>query len=127
SAKIGTHTYYCAPRSAQISALSALDSPAARTWVQEAQKKYAELGRKAAAILGVPEPEGSTFFFLDVGHRLDERGLLGFLEDCADRGVLLAPGPSFGPFPRHVRVCFTCAEPEVVERGVTQLAQLLAG
>ena len=34
----------------------------------------------------------------------------------------LAPGPSFGPYPEHVRVCFTCAEPAVVARGVEVLA-----
>ncbi len=123
--KIGTHTYYCAPRAGQISAFKALQSPAAQSWVSEAREKYAQVGTKAAQILGVPEPEGSTFFFLDVADRLDERGLTGFLEDCADEGILLAPGPSFGPFPTCVRVCFTCAEPAVVLRGFEKLARLV--
>ena len=83
------------------------------------------LGRRAAARLGVPAPEGSTFLFLDVADALDERGLTGLLEDCVDRGLLVAPGPSFGPFPTHIRVCFTSAEPERVLAGVDVLAGLL--
>ncbi len=61
----------------------------------------------------------------DVADNLDERGLAGFLGDCADRGLFLAPGPSFGPYPTHVRICFTSAPPEVVRRGVEVLASLL--
>ncbi|MCH9651154.1 MAG: pyridoxal phosphate-dependent aminotransferase [Deltaproteobacteria bacterium] len=123
--KIGTNTYYCAPRASQIAALAALNSPRANTWVTEARDKYHRLGRMAAARVGLPAPEGSTFLFLDVADRLDERGLLGFLEDCADRGLLVAPGPSFGPYPTHIRVCFTCAEPALIEKGFEVLAELL--
>jgi len=123
--KIGTHTYYCAPRASQLAGLKALSSPAAERWVQEAREKYEDLGKRAARRLGVPEPEGSTFLFLDIAQQLDERGLFGFLEDCADRRLLVAPGPSFGPYPHHIRVCFTCAEPDVVERGIETLAEIL--
>ena len=123
--KIGTHTYYCAPRAGQLAARAALESVEAASWLAQARDRYAELGRRAARILGLPPPEGSTFFFLDLAGRLDERGLMGFLEDCADQGILLAPGPSFGPFPTCVRVCFTCAEPAVVLRGFEKLAGLL--
>ena len=94
-------------------------------WVEEVRPKYLALGRAAARKLGVPEPQGSTFLFLDVAECLDDRGLLGFLEDCADRGLFVAPGPSFGPYPNHVRVCFTAAPPEVTERGVAMLAELM--
>jgi N-succinyldiaminopimelate aminotransferase len=79
----------------------------------------------AAEKLRVPPPEGSTFLFLDVSSKLDERGLVGFLEDCVERGLVVAPGPSFGPYPHHIRVCFTSAEPEIVERGVEVLARVL--
>ena len=64
----------------------------------------------------------STFLFLDVAEHLDEHGLGGFLSRCADEGLLLAPGPSFGPYPTHVRICFTSAPPAIVERGVEILA-----
>ncbi len=83
------------------------------------------MGRRAAARRGVPPPQGSTFLFLDVRAHLDGRGLMGLLEDCADRGLFVAPGPSFGPYPTHVRVCYTAAPPDVVERGVNVLAERL--
>ena len=122
--KISTHTFYSTPTAAQIAAHRALQGPGDR-WVEEVRPKYLALGRAAARKLGVPEPQGSTFLFLDVAECLDDRGLLGFLEDCADRGLFVAPGPSFGPYPNHVRVCFTAAPPEVIERGVAVLAELM--
>jgi N-succinyldiaminopimelate aminotransferase len=94
--------------------------------VAKAREQYRELGRRAAEKLGTDPPQGSTFLFLDVESRLDDRGLAGFLEDCAERGVFLAPGPSFGPYPTSIRVCFTSAEPEIVLRGIDVLASILA-
>jgi aspartate/methionine/tyrosine aminotransferase len=122
--KISTHAFYSTPTASQIAALLALDGRGDR-WVASVKGRYLDSGRKAAKRLGVPEPEGSTFLFLDVADRLDERGLVGFLEDCADRGLFLAPGPSFGDYPTHVRICFTCAEPALVEEGVEVLARML--
>ncbi|RMG46134.1 MAG: pyridoxal phosphate-dependent aminotransferase [Acidobacteria bacterium] len=124
--KVSTHAFYATPTASQLAAVRALDG-AGDAWVERVRPLYRELGRRAAEKLGVPPPEGSTFLFLDVRSALDERGLLGFLERCADRGLFLAPGPSFGPYPTHVRVCFTSAEPERVERGLAVLAELLAG
>ena len=43
-----------------------------------------------------------------------------------DRGLFVAPGPSFGPYPSHIRVCFTSAEPAVVKRGIDTLADVLS-
>ena len=122
--KISTHTFYSTPTAAQLAACRALEGPGDR-WIEEVRPQYSALGSAAARRLEVPEPQGSTFLFLDVADRLDERGLLGFLEDCAERGLFLAPGPSFGPYETHIRVCFTAAVPEVVERGVALLAELL--
>ncbi len=122
--KISTHTFYSTPTAAQLAALRALRGRADR-WLAEARAQYEDLGRRAAARLGVPEPEGSTFLFLDVSAALDGRGLGGFLEDCAQEGLLVAPGPSFGPYPHHVRVCFTAAQPPIVERGIELLARRL--
>ena len=48
-----------------------------------------------------------------------------FLSRCVEHGILLAPGPSFGPYPEHVRLCYTSVEPEVTSRGVEALAALL--
>ena len=122
--KVSTHTFYSTPTAAQLAALAVL-GPAGDAWIAEARRRYLELGAWSAARLGVAPPEGSTFLFLDVAPWLDGRGLTGFLEDCAERGLFLAPGPSFGPYPTCVRVCFTSAEPQIVRRGVEVLAALL--
>lgn len=120
--KVGTHTYYAAPTAAQLAALNAL-GPAGEAWLVEARRGYAKAAQEAALRLGVPVPPGSTFLFLDVSSALDERGLDGFLEDLVEEGLLVSPGPSFGPFPTHVRVCFTAAPPDVVRRGIEILAR----
>jgi N-succinyldiaminopimelate aminotransferase len=122
--KVSTHTFYSTPTASQIAATRALRG-AADEWIAVARRKYRELGDAAAARLGVPPPESGTFLWLDVADRLDDRGLLGFLEDCAERGLFLAPGESFGPYPTHVRICFTCSRPEVVQGGVDLLARML--
>jgi aspartate/methionine/tyrosine aminotransferase len=93
--------------------------------VAMASAQYRDTGTKAAARLGVPPPEGSTFLFLDVSAHLDEGGLPALLERCVVRNLLVAPGPSFGPFPHHIRLCFTCSPPEVILRGVEVLAGIL--
>ena len=122
--KVSTHAFYSTPTAAQLAACRALDGRGDR-WIDGVRERYRKMGTDAARRLGVDPPEGSTFLFLDVAEHLDERGLVGFLERCAERGLFLAPGPSFGPYPTHVRLCFTCAPPEVVERGVDVLASIL--
>jgi N-succinyldiaminopimelate aminotransferase len=122
--KISTHTFYSAPTASQIAAGRALDGRG-DAWIDRFKGSYLEAGRSMAARLGVAPPTGSTFLFLDVAPRLDDRGLIGFLKECADQGLFLAPGHSFGPYPTHVRICFTCAPPEVVGRGTEVLATLL--
>ena len=122
--KVSTHTFYSTPTASQLAALRALGEAGTR-WIDAARAQYAETGAWAAERLGVPAPQGSTFLFLDVGPHLDRDGLDGFLERCADRGLYLAPGPSFGPFPNHVRLCYTAAPPDRVREGVEVLAELL--
>lgn len=122
--KVSVHTFYSTPTAAQIVGERAMRG-ATDAWVAQAREKYRAAGQMAARILGAPEPAGGTFLFLDVADALDERGLMGLLERCVDRGLLIAPGPSFGPYPTHVRLCFTAAAPEVTERGVSILAELL--
>lgn len=122
--KIGLHSFYSTPTASQIAALRVLRGPGA-AWVAEARESYRQAGEQAARRLGLEPPQGSTFLFLDVADRLDERGLGGFLEDCVERGLFVAPGPSFGPYPTHVRVCFTAAPPAVVARGIEALAAVL--
>jgi aspartate/methionine/tyrosine aminotransferase len=122
--KVGLHSFYSTPTASQIAALRVL-SGLGEPWIAQARAQYRAIGERVAARLGIEPPRGSTFLFLDVAGRLDERGLGGFLEDCVERGLFVAPGPSFGPYPRHVRLCFTAAPPDVVERGVEVLAGLL--
>src|SRR5262245_58098432 len=122
--KVSTHSFYSTPTASQLAACRALDGRG-DDWIARVKPLYEDMGRRAAARLGLPPPQGSTFLFLDVSKQLDERGLSGFLDDCADHGLFVAPGPSFGPYPQHVRLCFTSAAPEVVARGVEVLAQRL--
>ncbi len=122
--KISTHSFYAAPTASQIAALRALEG--GDPWVAEAKALYQRLGEQSAASLGLDAPEGGTFLFMDVSHLLDQRGLQGFLEDCLEDRLLLAPGPSFGaPYAGWVRLCFTAAPPEVTARGVAHLAARL--
>jgi len=122
--KISTHTFYSAPTSGQLAGIAALRDGEA--WLQDVCARYQAAGDAAADVLGVDRPQGSTFLFLDVAHVLDERGVFGFLEDClVEDGVLLAPGPSFGDYPTHVRLCFTSAPADEVDVAVRKLARRL--
>jgi N-succinyldiaminopimelate aminotransferase len=125
--KISTHTYYSAPTSGQIAGLKAIQE--GQDWLAESRAVYQAAGDQAAAILGEPPPAGSTFLFLDVAEHLDERGIFGFLEDCLEDGLVLAPGPSFGRghYDSYVRLCYTSAPPEHVAEGCRRLARRLAG
>ncbi len=124
--KVHMHSAYSAPIGPQHLALRALQTGEA--WRRATTAEYRISGAAAAAALGVPEPEGGTFLFLDVAAKLDERGMQGLLEDCIDRNVLVAPGASCGRhFAGHIRLCFTAAPPQVTARGVARLAALLSG
>lgn len=122
--KFGAHTIYSAPTASQHAALLIL-AGAGDAWVAEARTEYAATGDEAARRLDVPAPEGGTFLFVDAARALDSRGLMGLLEDCAEEGLFLAPGPSFGPYPTHVRLCYTAVPPVAALRGVDILAKLL--
>ncbi|MEC9391087.1 MAG: pyridoxal phosphate-dependent aminotransferase [Myxococcota bacterium] len=122
--KATVHHFYSATTAAQLAAARVLH--AGDAWLERAVAAYRTAGYAAADRLGVERPQGGTFLFVDASASLDERGLQGFLEDCIDRGLILAPGTSCGAaFPGHVRVCFTSAPPDVVRRGVDVLASLL--
>ncbi|MEE2787778.1 MAG: pyridoxal phosphate-dependent aminotransferase [Myxococcota bacterium] len=119
--QITRNSFYSVTTASQIAAeraLGGLGDP----WAADAAVHYRRLGQYAADTLGVAPPEGSTFLFIDVRDALDDAGLPGFLAACADRGLLVAPGTSFGPYPTHIRVCFTSAHPELVRGGIDALA-----
>ena len=122
--KLGTHLYYHAPIAGQHAARVALESGA--DWVRAAREQDRAVGNQVADRLGVARPEGGTFLFLDVGDRLDARGMQGLLEDCFERGVLVAPGASCGSaYADWIRLSFTAAPGEAVLEAVDRLAEVL--
>ena len=105
-----------------LAAVRALTSGGA--WLEDARRRYRAAGLAAAAGLGLPAPQGSTFLFLDVTARLDDRGIGGFLADCFEDGVLVAPGGSSGTdYETWIRLCYTAAPPEEVARAIERLAR----
>jgi aspartate/methionine/tyrosine aminotransferase len=122
--KATIHHFYSACTASQLAAATALRT--ARPWLDAALEHYRAAGQSAADALGLPHPQGGTFLFIDVAQSLDERGLHGFMNDCIDKGLILAPGDSCGQdYGTHVRLCFTSAPPDVVARGVQVLVDLL--
>jgi aspartate/methionine/tyrosine aminotransferase len=122
--KVSTHTFYAAPTAGQQAGLRALEAGAA--WVARAREAYRDVGERVAAELGIPAPEGGAFLFVDVSRKLDARGIWGFLEDCLDDGVALAPGPSCGEaYTGWVRLCYTAAAPDAVLEAARKLAKRL--
>lgn len=122
--KVAMHAYYAAPSGPQLSAEWVLG--AGQAWLAQAREAYRQAGEQTAAILGLPAPEGGTFLLVDVSARLDERGMQGFLEDCLDHNLLVAPGDACGDaYAGCVRICFTSAAPEVVLRGARVLRDIL--
>jgi len=122
--KISLHTFYSTPTAAQYAAVRALAGPG-DAFVAARRAEYSAVGDEVARLLGVPSPEAGTFLFVDLGPRLFGLPLWPFLERCADAGLLLAPGPSFGPYSTHVRLCFTAQPPEATLAAVTRLGELL--
>ncbi len=122
--KATVHHFYSACTASQLAAAKVL--VAGSSWLDSAVRSYRGAGYAAADRLGVERPQGGTFLFLDVGPHLDDRGMHGFMIDCIERGLILAPGGSCGSEYEHfVRLCFTSAPPDVVARGVDVLAKRL--
>ncbi len=122
--KIGTHVYYHAPIVGQQAALVAMNEGA--PWVESARAENREIGARVAGMLGLPRPEGGTFLFLDVGSRLDDRGLHGLLEDCFEEGVLVAPGGSCGrDYGDWIRLCYTATPPDDMLEAARRLSKVI--
>ena len=122
--KLATHGFYGAPTAGQLAGVRALESGGA--WQERARDSYWEVSKMAASRLNVPPPGGSTFLFLDVSSQLDSRGIPGFLEDCFEDGILVAPGESCGQdYESWVRICYTSIPPDQVTRALTLLAARL--
>lgn len=122
--RLAAHLWYSVPTPSQLLGVAAIEGGAG--WIERARRSYRATGDEAADRLGHYRPEGGHFLFIDVADQLDDRGLKGFLEDCLDHNLVLAPGTSFGPsYTTWVRLCFVCEPPDVVLRGVDVLARRL--
>ena len=122
--KVSVHSAYHAPTVGQWAGLRALEGGA--DWIAETAAEYAETGAAVAEILGDSPPEGSCLLFVEATPALDERGMLGFLEDCADDGVLVAPGASAGSaYADWIRLCYTVVEPAAAVAAARLLAARL--
>lgn len=127
--KTAMHAVYQSPTVAQLAGARLLRTGA--DWLADSRRLYAEAGAEAAAVLGLPAPEGGTFLFVDVSAALHpalppDEALTDFLLRCLERGLILAPGSSCGPmYSEHVRLCFTSAPPHAVRQGVAVLRALL--
>jgi len=120
--KASVHSAYHAPVASQWAALRALEGGAG--WVARAATQCAETGRSVAGVLGAPAPEGSCFLFVDVRAALGPRGVQGFLEDCADDGVLVAPGAAAGhAYEGWVRLCYTAVPPDDAVEAARRIAK----
>ena len=127
SAIAGMQTFhtYCAPRPMQLGAVQALRQ--GNDWIAESRSLYRDAGYRTADALGVPRPEGGTFLFLDASPHLSPgaEDCSGFLQRCADVGVLLTPGRSCGAdYANWVRLCFTSVPPAQLAVALSKLAPL---
>ncbi|HZY02879.1 MAG TPA: pyridoxal phosphate-dependent aminotransferase [Anaeromyxobacteraceae bacterium] len=122
---VQTFKTYCAPRPFQLAAARVLAEGDA--WLAETRARYAEAGRRAAEALGLPAPQAGSFLFFDASRWFRPgEGLAGFLERCAEAGVLLTPGPAAGAaYETWVRLCYTAVSPEDLGEALARLRGVL--
>ena len=123
--KIGTHIYYHPPIVGQYSALAALNG--GEEWIAAARGEYQKSGAQVAELLGLPAPDGGTFLFVPVCEQIKRRGMDGFLEDCFEKGVLVAPGLSCGQdYADWIRLSFTAVPPDEMLEAARRLAGVMS-
>ncbi len=123
--KVSVHTAFNVPVAMQRVALAALASGDA--WIEEARREYRAARDAAAKALegsGVKLSlaEGGVYLFIDFADVLDGRPLKDLLEIAIDKGVLLAPGESFGAaHATCARLCYTSVPVPRVLEGIARL------
>lgn len=122
---VQTFSTYCASRPMQVAATRALVDGG--EWLAAARASYEDAAERTAHTLGLPRPDGGTFFFFDVAGKLREgEDTLGLLERCLDAGVLLTPGAASGKdYANWVRLCFTSVAPEELQEALDLLAPIV--
>ncbi|HJL14645.1 MAG TPA: pyridoxal phosphate-dependent aminotransferase [Sandaracinaceae bacterium LLY-WYZ-13_1] len=122
---VQTFSTYCAPRPMQLGAARALNEGEA--WLADARRSYRDAAARTASALGLREPQGGTFVFFDVSHRIgDDETVIDVLERCLDAGVLLTPGAASGrDYARWVRLCFTSVPPDALSEALDRIAPLV--
>ena len=119
-----TYLAYNAPTPSQYISQFVLGSTGLE-WAKQAAQMYYQTGCEAADLLDIEHPQGSTFLFIDIKDDLKGRSIQEVLGECVDHGLLLAPGSSFGPYPTHIRLCFTSAPHDQVIEGIKVLRKVL--
>jgi aspartate/methionine/tyrosine aminotransferase len=123
--KVSVHTAFNVPVAMQRVALAALASGDA--WIDEARREYrAARDAAAKALEGSAATfalaQGGVYLFVDFADVLGERPLKDLLEIAIDRGVLLAPGESFGAaHATCARLCYTSVPVPRVLEGIARL------
>lgn len=121
--RVANHQVYNVSLAMQLCALGALKH--GQEWLAESKQLYDEARRELhRALQGrCPLSPGGAYLFLELA---DEKAMWSLLERALDRGVGLAPGEAFGEQFRHcVRICFTAAPLDRVQRGAQILNELL--
>ena len=127
--KVSVHTAFNVPVAMQRVALAALAEGEA--WIAEARADYLAARDAAAAALEgsgarFALAEGGVYLFLDFADVLDGRPLKTLLELAIARGVLLAPGESFGEaHATSARLCYTSAPLPRVLEGIARLREAI--
>lgn len=117
---------YCAPHPMQRAAIAALEGGDA--WLEESRKIYRDVGMQLARVLGVDEPQGGTFLFVDM-EPFFRRGetMLTFLARCADEGILMTPGLASGDmYKNYARICYTSVPPHEIAEVAKIFPRILA-
>ncbi len=121
--RVANHQVYNVSLAMQLCALGALRH--GHDWLRESQTLY-EQARKAlhAGLQGrCPLSQGGAYLFLELE---SEQAMWSLLERALERGLGLAPGEAFGQASKHcLRICYTAAPLEGVERGARILTELL--